>query len=58
MSAESNLELAAYFARRATKARRDDRRERFLAIAKTYREMANADRERETDQDFSARPQQ
>ena len=54
MLAESKLKLAAYFERRASRARGDER-ERFLAIAKSYR--AKTIREREPDQDSSTHPE-
>ena len=45
MSAESNRNLAEYFERRARHAYRDRERERFLTIARTYREQAMTDRD-------------
>jgi hypothetical protein len=62
MSVESNLNTAAYLEDRARRVRCNDReRERFLVVARRYRERAKAagaDRNAEKGQDVSAHRQQ
>jgi hypothetical protein len=59
MSPEPNLiNTAAYFEGRAKRARTGEERERFLAVARRYRDRAQADAESEAYKDLTATREQ